>query len=73
MDKVTMIEMYAPTLNSTRRFEIGHATRIIQYINSGWELPENSKFELVNNELKLKPDKRSISKPSKDVGNTTRS
>lgn len=71
MNKVTMIELYAPTLNSTRRFEIGHATRILQYINGGWELPENSKFELVNNELKLKPDKRSINKPSKDVGNTT--
>ena len=71
MGKVTMIEMYAPTLNSTRRFEIGHATRILQYINSGWELPENSKFEFVNNELKLKPDKRNTDKPSKNVGNTT--
>jgi hypothetical protein len=71
MSKVTMVELYAPTLNSTRRFEIGHATRILQYTKGGWELPENSKFEFVNNELKLRSNKRNISKPSEDVGNTT--
>lgn len=65
-----MVELYAPTLNSTRRFEIGHATRILQYTKGGWELPENSKFEFVNNELKLRSNKRNISKPSKDVGDT---
>lgn len=58
MTKETIIELYAPTLNSTRRFEIGHATRILQNTYGGWILPENSRYEFVNNELKIRTNKR---------------
>lgn len=67
MDRVTTVELYAPTLKTKRRFEIGHATRILKVTRGGWELPENSKYELVNNELKLTADKRKTDKPSKSI------
>ena len=43
----------------TREFEISHAERLLNMPNNGgWQLPENSKFEFVNNGLQRRQDKR---------------
>jgi len=42
----------------TREFELSHAERLlIMPNNGGWHLPENSKFEFVNNGLRRRQDK----------------
>ena len=43
--KQTMITLNCPSLGD-RQFEVSHAERILQMPNSGWELPEDSEFEL---------------------------
>ena len=41
----------------TREFEISHAERLLSMPhNGGWHLPENSKFEYVNNGLRRRQD-----------------
>lgn len=35
----------------TREFEFSHAERLLRMPNSGWRLPESSKFEFVGNGL----------------------
>ena len=41
----------------TREFEISHAERLLNMPdNGGWHLPENSKFEYVNNGLRRRQD-----------------
>ena len=43
----------------TREFEISHAERLLRMPkNGGWHLPENSKFEFVNNGLRCRQDKK---------------
>ena len=43
----------------TREFEISHAERLLRMPNNGgWHLPENSKFEFVNNGLRRRQDKK---------------
>lgn len=43
----------------TREFEISHAERLLRMPNNGgWHLPENSKFEFVNNGLQRRQDKK---------------
>ena len=43
--KKTMITLNCPSLGDVQ-FEVSHAERILQMPNSGWELPEDSEFEL---------------------------
>lgn len=43
----------------TRDFELSHAERLLKMPNNGgWHLPENSKFEFVNNGLRRRQDKK---------------
>lgn len=43
----------------TREFEISHAEQLLRMPNNGgWYLPENSKFEFVNNGLRRRQDKK---------------
>lgn len=43
----------------TLEFEISHAERLLNMPNNGgWHLPENSKFEYVNNGLRRRQDKK---------------
>ena len=43
----------------TREFEISHAERLLNMpLNGGWHLPENSKYEFVNNGLRRCQDKK---------------
>lgn len=42
----------------TREFELSHAERLLRMPrNGGWHLPENSKFEFVENGLRRRQDK----------------
>lgn len=66
MAKETFVELYAPSLEAKRNFEIRHASRILQIVNGGWELPDDSKYELVNDELKLKTNKRTTDKSEQE-------
>ena len=52
-------------------FEAQHAYRILQYPNSGWELPANSKYELTSNGIKLKPNKENTNRTKQDASNTS--
>lgn len=58
MAKQTFVELYSPELCMLYSFEIGHATRILRDANASWVLPENSKYEFADNELKLRTNKR---------------
>lgn len=42
----------------TREFEYSHAERLLRMPRSGWELPEKSKFEFVENGLRRRQDKK---------------
>lgn len=43
----------------TRDFELSHAERLLRMPNNGgWHLPENSKFEFVENGLRRRQDKK---------------
>lgn len=42
----------------TRAFEFSHAERILNMPNSGWRLPDESKFEFVNHAIRRKQIKR---------------
>lgn len=43
----------------TREFEISHAERLLNMPNNGgWHLPDNSKFEYVNNGLRRRQDNK---------------
>ena len=55
--KTTKVTLMANDV--TREFEISHAERLLRMPNNGgWELPENSKFEFVNNGLQRRQDKK---------------
>lgn len=46
----------------TQEFELSHAERLLRMPkNGGWKLPENSKYEYVNNGLQIKRDKKADS------------
>jgi hypothetical protein len=43
----------------TQDFEFAHAERLLRMPhNGGWKLPENSKFEFVENGLRRRTDKK---------------
>jgi hypothetical protein len=43
----------------TQQFEFAHAERLLKMPNNGgWKLPENSKFEFVENGLRCRTDKK---------------
>lgn len=47
----------------TREFEFSHAERLLRMPrNGGWELPENSKYEFLDNGLRRRGNKK------KDIG-----
>lgn len=53
--KTTMVTLCANGV--TREFEITHAERLLKMPNNGgWHLPENSKYEFVNNGLRRRQD-----------------
>lgn len=38
----------------TQEFEISHAERLLRMTKAGWHIPENSKFEFVENGIRYK-------------------
>lgn len=43
----------------TQDFEFTHAERLLRLTKAGWKLPDNSKYEFVNNGIRVKQDKPS--------------
>ena len=55
--KTTTVTLVAG--NVIREFEFSHAERLLQMPkNGGWHLPENSKYEFVNNGLQRRANKK---------------
>ena len=55
--KTTIVTLTANGV--TQAFEISHAERLLRMPNNGgWHLPEDSKFEFVNNGLQRRQDKK---------------
>jgi hypothetical protein len=46
MAKTTQVVLERQFDGQQQEFEVSHAERILQMPNSGWELPEDSEFEL---------------------------
>lgn len=42
--------------NVTQEFEISHAERLLRMTKAGWHIDEKSKFEFVNNAIRVKQD-----------------
>lgn len=42
----------------TREFEFSHAERLLRMPNSGWRLPETSKYEFVGNAIRHRQHKK---------------
>ena len=50
---------------SKRLFEIDHAERLLRMVNNGgWALPKDSKYEFVNDGLRLKKNTGASTKPA---------
>lgn len=43
---------------TTKEFEFSHAERLLRITKAGWKLPDDSKFEFVNNAIRVKQDKQ---------------
>ena len=54
--KKSFVELQAGAI--VRKFEFSHAERLLRVKNSGWSLPENSRFEFVGNGLRKCANKR---------------
>lgn len=55
--KTTIVTLIANGV--TRDFEMSHAERLLRMPNNGgWHLPEDSKFEFVNNGLQRRQDRK---------------
>lgn len=52
--KTTMVTLAVGDV--TREFEIGHAERLLRITKAGWHIPAESKFEFVNNGIRVKPN-----------------
>lgn len=61
------VRLFAPGLKHYESFDLTHAERILNY-SDVWVLPESSKYEYKNYELKLKEDKRDTTKSDKKGG-----
>lgn len=54
--KTTMVTLVANGV--TEDFEFSHAERILRRPRTDWKLPENSKFEFIDNALRNRKDKK---------------
>jgi hypothetical protein len=58
--KVTKVALECPALDTTVEYEISHAERLLRMRNNGgWQLPEKSPFEFVDNGIKRRGNKKS--------------
>lgn len=44
--------------NVTQEFEFTHAERLLRMTKAGWHIPEQSKYEFVNNAIRVKQDSK---------------
>lgn len=50
--KKTLVELEAG--NVRRKFTFNHATRLLKLKNCGWKIPDDSKFEFVEDAIRIK-------------------
>lgn len=62
-NRVSSVTLIAPSLNhEARSFSIAHAERLLRARDSGWVLPEDSKFEFDKEHgLRVRANKRDTS------------
>ena len=58
MAKVTKVALATVNEGAIREFDIDHAERILRMKNSGWQLPKNSEFELINGTISRRNQKK---------------
>ena len=58
MAKVTKVALATVNEGAIQEFDIDHAERILAIKNSGWKLPENSQFELINGTISRRDKKK---------------
>ena len=51
--------------NVTQDFEFTHAERLLRMTKAGWHIPDNSKYEFVNNAIRIKQDKQGNNRGTK--------
>ena len=58
MAKVTKVALATRNEGAIREFAIDHAERILAMRNSGWVLPKDSQFELINGTISRRNQKK---------------
>lgn len=58
MAKVTRVALATRKEGALREFDIDHAQRILAIRNSGWVLPKDSQFELINGTISRRNQKK---------------
>lgn len=54
--------------NVTKDFEFTHAERLLKITKAGWHLPDNSKYEFVENAIRIKQDKKGNNRGAQRTG-----
>lgn len=54
--KTTMIKLQVG--DKVREFEVSHAERLLKITRAGWKLPEGSKYEFIDNAIRVKQVKK---------------
>lgn len=67
MAKTTKVKLICPEAGRDEMFEFTHAERLLRRKrNGGWRLPDDSKFEFIDNGIRYKRDKKEDSGAEKE-------
>lgn len=67
MAKITEVKLICPEAGREEMFEVSHAERLLRRKrNGGWRLPDDSKFEFIDNGIRHKRDKKEDSGAEKE-------
>lgn len=53
--------------DKTQDFEFTHAERLLRLTKAGWHIPEQSKYEFVDNAIRVKQDRKRDTRSQKRV------
>ena len=67
-----MIKLIIKQSKEVREFDKAHALSILRLKNCAFELPQDSQFEFIDNEFRIKPDTTTTIEAT-EKGNDTRS
>lgn len=67
MAKITEVKLICPEAGMEEMFEISHAERLLRRKrNGGWRLPDDSKFEFIDNGIRCRRNKKEDSGAEKE-------